>query len=190
MGAVNKTDLMRKKSSETAIKTSARKDIQEKRSAQLKKWRDENPDDFYNKCIKKMIETYNSKPEALLFKIVSEIDGYSFKRSQFMKSNTFISKTKRKQVDIADKSKRVYVEFDGKLHFKNTKFDQLEINKLKDKLLDEHIIKHRWILIRVSYDQFSYRKSDYGFKKDCLDKVFEILNNPTPGVYKIGESYV
>jgi hypothetical protein len=40
---LNRTEAFRKKASETAIKTSARKDIQEKRSLALDKWRKAHP---------------------------------------------------------------------------------------------------------------------------------------------------
>jgi len=189
MSNVNRSDVMRKKASETAKRTSARKDVQENRAAQLKKWRDNNPEDFYNKCIAKMISSWQSKPEIELFTKISIRSDYCFKRNQRVKSKTFISKTKIKQIDFADRKKRVYVEFDGILHFVEQRINQLKLIQQKDRLLDEHIIKHQWMLIRVSYDQFSYRKSDYGFNKDCLDKVFSILDNPTPGVHYIGKAY-
>lgn len=190
MSDVNKTDSMRQKASDTAKKTSARKDIQEQRSANLKKWRDENPDEFYEKCTSKMMNpNWQSKPEALLCQILSLIENYQFKPNQVVKSELFTTKSKRKQVDVGDKSKRVYVEFDGPLHFKQTSLNQLEVVQEKDRLLDEHITRHGWTLIRVGYDQFSYRKSDYGFNKECLKKVFDILNNPNSGVYKIGKVY-
>jgi len=191
MAGVNKSEVMRKKASETAKKTSAREDVQEKRAAQLKRWRDENPDKFFNQCTSRMLRPHwHSKPESLLYDVVSDRDNYKFKQNQVVKSNTFISKSKRKQVDIGDKSRRVYIEYDGKLHFIQTRLNQLQKVQEKDRLLDEHIKKHSWVLIRVGYDQFSYRKSDYGFKKKCLDRVFGILDNPTPGVHYIGEVYV
>jgi len=189
MAILDRTEYMRKKASETAIKTSARKDIQEKRAAQLKRWRDNNPEIFYEKCVSKMLNTWHSKPETILFEAVLNYNDYVFKRNQIVKSEIFPTKSKRKQIDIGDKSKRVYIEFDGQLHFKETQLKQLERVQLKDGLLDKHIIKHGWTLIRVSYDQFSYRKRDFGFKKECLEKVFEILDNPTPGVHTIGEAY-
>jgi hypothetical protein len=189
MGDVNRSDVMRQKASETAKKTSSRPEILEQRSANLKKWRDENPDEFYDKCIHKMMNTHHSKPELILYDILKQRNDYKFKLNQVVKSNKFISKSKRKQVDIGDKSKRFYVEFDGELHFEETKLNQLERVHKKDVLLDDHINEHGWILIRVGYDQFSYRKSDYGFKKECIDRVFDILDNPAPGVYKIGDVY-
>lgn len=189
MSNVNRSDIMRKKASETAIKTSARKDIQEQRSAQLKKWRDENPDEFYEKCTSKMLDVFHSKPELELFKIVSQVEGHQFKLNQVIKSDLFISKSKLKQIDIGNKKQNIYIEFDGPLHFINTNLNQLNEVQQKDKLLDEHILKHEWILIRVSYDQFSYRSSDYGFKKECLEKLFAILDKPISGVHRIGENY-
>lgn len=190
MGAVNRSDIMRQKSSETAKKTSARPEILEQRSANLKKWRDENPDEFYDKCISKMLNVWHSKPECLLLDIVREYSDYTFKSNQFVKSDEFTSKSKRKQVDMCDKSKRTYIEFDGKLHFINPWKDRRMFDVIaSDAALDRHIIKHNWVLIRVGYDQFSYRKSDYGFKKECLERVFGILDNPTPGVHYIGDVY-
>jgi very-short-patch-repair endonuclease len=190
MAEVNRSDVMRRKSSETAIKTSARKGIQEKRAAQLKRWRDNNPDDFYNQCTSKMLRpVWHSKPERLLFELVSVRTDYQFKRNQVVKSERFPTKSKRRQVDFGDKAKRVYVEFDGPLHFKQTKLKQLDRVQEKDRLLDEHIARHGWTLIRVSCDQFSYRKSDYGFKKSCIDKVFALLDNPLTGVHYIGRAY-
>lgn len=190
MADVNRSDVMRKKSSDTAIKTSARKDIQENRAAQLKKWRDENPNDFYDKCISQMLKIWHSKPERLLLDIVKSHSEYTFKSNQFVKSEEFPSKSKRKQVDICDKLRRLYIEYDGKLHFINPWKDRRMFDvQASDLALDKHIIKHGWTLIRVGYDQFSYRKSDYGFKKECLERVFEILDNPTPGVHRIGAVY-
>jgi membrane-associated HD superfamily phosphohydrolase len=49
LGSLNKTAKFRKKSSDTAKITSARKDIQERRSFNLKKWRDNNKEYLSNK---------------------------------------------------------------------------------------------------------------------------------------------
>lgn len=190
MADVNRSDVMRKKSSDTAKITSARPEILEQRSANLKKWRDDNPDEFYDKCTAKMLNTtWHSKPEILLFDIVICRQDYKFKLNQVVKSNKFISRSKRKQIDIGDKLRRVYIEFDGELHFKQTKLDQLDKVRTKDNLLNEHIIEHGWVLIRVGCDQFSYRKSSYGFKKECIERLLGILDNPTSGVHCIGDVY-
>lgn len=198
MTKVNQSDVMRQKASETAKITSARKDIQAKRSLQLKKWRVNHRDDFYNQCIKKMIINYNSKPEKILFSHLKNLNNFSFKQNQFLKSDSFSCPSKRRQVDIVDKSKRIYVEFDGPLHFK-PKFgiEILKKSKQKDKEVDEHILKHNWTLIRISYDQFIYKaktlnkvKEDVSyFKQECLNEVNKILQENNPGIYRIGSAY-
>lgn len=184
--------------SETAKKTSSRKDIQEARSQRLRKWRTDNPLAFYNKCVKKMITTFQSKPEKILYKYVASLDEFCFKRNGFLKSKYFTSKSKRRQVDIYDKNKRIYIEFDGKIHFVPI-FNEivLQSNQIKDNEVDEHIKKHNWTLIRVSYDQFIYSskminkvKHDASyFKQECLDEIVRILNSNVPGIYKIGAVY-
>lgn len=184
--------------SETAKKTSARKDIQEARSERLKKWRTNNPLVFYNKCVKKMITTFQSKPEKMLHRYLLSIEGFSFKRNQFVHSKFISTKSCKKQIDIGDKNKRIYVEFDGILHFE-PKFgdDSLKRIKQKDREVEQHIKNHNWILIRVSYDQFVYstkivNKVKYDtshFKQECLDEIVRILNSNVPGIYKIGSTY-
>ena len=153
MAKVNKSDVMRKKASETAIKTSARKDIQEARAARLQKWRDENSDEFYDKCISKILNVFNSKPETLLYEKVKDYHGYNLLRHRKLRSSLF-KPFKQRDVDIGDSDRRVYIEFDGRLHFEETSLNQLKEVQEKDRLLDEHITKHDWTLIRVSYDQF------------------------------------
>jgi len=186
LGTLNKTEKFRKKSSETAKITSARPEILKRRTEQLRKWREENWEEFYEKCVVKYINGWTSRPETALFEIVSSIEGYSFKRSQRVKSVTFPTKSKFRQVDIGDIKLRVYLEFDGDLHFQK-KFESQDLDEiqLKDKLLDEHIEKHNWTLIRISYDQWNKKE----FKKECLEQLFESLKNPQPGVTRIGKMY-
>jgi very-short-patch-repair endonuclease len=185
--------------SETAKKTSVRPEIQEQRSVNLKKWRDENPEDFHNKCIKKMIGSFQSKPEKKLFEFVSILDGFSFKKNQFINSLLISNKSHNKQIDMGDKEKRIYIEFDGILHFEPRRgIDVLENIQQKDSEIDQHMINHNWTLIRISYDQFKYstkminkiKQDNSYFKQECLDKLVEILNNNKPGIYKIGNKYV
>lgn len=184
--------------SERAKITSARQDIQVKRSAQLKNWRDNNIEIFHNKCVKKMLKAFQSKPEIALYKFLCTKDNFSFKRNQFIHSNLLTNKSSKKQIDIGDKNKRIYIEFDGILHFE-PKFgeDNLERIKQKDREIEQHISKHNWTLIRVSYDQFKYStktinkiKEDASyFKPECLEQIQQILNDNKPGIYKIGEAY-
>jgi len=178
--------------SDTARKTSVRPEILEARSKKLAQWRKDNPDDFYEKCIKKMIATFQSKPEKKLFEFVNSIDGFSFKRNQFIHSEIISTKSKKKQIDMGDKKNRFYIEFDGILHFEPKRgYDLLKIIQKKDGEIEQHISNHNWTLIRVSYDQYIDKnkiEKSY-FKQECLDRIIEILNNKTPGIYKIGEAY-
>lgn len=198
MSKINKTDEMRQKASETAKKTSARPEIQKARSSQLAKWREENPEDFYEKCVKKMITAFQSKPEKYLFEFVKDIYGFNFKKNQFVNSIFITNKSHNKQVDIADKEKRIYIEYDGVLHFL-PKYGNDTLQNIRDRdfQLDQHISNHNWTLIRVSFDQFLYRskmvdkiKQDNSyFKQECLDEIIQILNSGITGIYKIGDAY-
>jgi hypothetical protein len=196
---VQQNDPMFKKLvSETAIRTSARPDIQEQRSKNLKKWRDENPEEFYDKCIQKMITSFQSKPEKKLFEFVSSLDGFSFRRNRFIHSQFITNKSHKKQMDMGDKEKRIYIEFDGVLHFQPKHGDEvLTRTKQRDIEIERHISNHNWTLIRISYDQFKYTtktinkvKEDASyFKQECLTELVKILDNNIPGIYKIGEVY-
>lgn len=184
------SDEGRKIASETAKKTSARPEILTARTEKLADWRSLHYDDFYNKCIKAMHSTWFSKPELHLYSILKSVTDYEFKHNQVIKSETFSNKSKRKQIDIADKSKRFYVEFDGIIHFDprikgEENFQRIHKNDIK---LDEHITKHGWTLVRISYDEYSY-KNGGSFSESCIEKLFELLKNPQPGVYKIGKAY-
>lgn len=198
MSKINQSDVMRQKASETAKITSARPEIQEARSKQLKDWREKNPEVFYNKCIKKMITSWQSKPEKKLLLFLLSISGFNFKKNQFINSLLISNKSHNKQVDIGDKEKRIYIEFDGVIHFEPKYGEEKLISiQQRDQELDQHISNHNWTLIRISYDQFVYKtkqinkiKQDESyFKQECLDKITEILNSKNPGIYKIGEAY-
>lgn len=184
LGNLNRTDAFRQKSSETAIKTSARPEILAARTERLQHWRETNFEEFYEKCVKSMLSTWHSKPEIALFEIVKNIDGYSFKNNQFLKSETFVKKSKRKQIDIADHNLRVYIEFDGPHHFRNIHGVLSDVQQ-SDRLLDEYIKKQGWTLIRISLDQWKSGK----FKDECLKCLFDALKNPCVGVLKIGKLY-
>lgn len=186
--------------SEAAKKTSARPEILEQRSQQLAKWRQEHPDDFKEKCTDKMLAakpekpTWFSKPEKMLYAFVQTLPGFNFRFNQVVKSGSFDWQSQRKQVDIADKSKGIFVEFDGPFHFKL--FSEASREKLievqrRDRLLDGYMIDKGLVLIRVSYDQFhdSRIEGKAYFKQECLDKLQSILETNQPGVYKIGDKY-
>lgn len=178
--------------SENAKKTSSRPEILEQRSAQLKNWRDNNPEEFYEKCTKKMLKSFNSKPERKLFEFLKFIDNFSFTRNHFIEIQNIENKSHKKQIDIGDKYKNIFIEFDGVYHFEPIFGEEkLQNVQILDKSLEDHVLKQNWILIRVADDQFvdknKYEKSY--FKKECLNKIKELLNACNPGIYKIGERY-
>lgn len=181
-----------KKLSDSAKKTSARKDIQENRAKVLKKWRDNNRVKF-NRILKNMISKYRSKGERKLMEFLKTLDGFSFKRNRFLKSPIIPTKTNKKQIDIGDDIRKIYFEYDGPFHFKKIRKDlDLEKIKAKDEALDKVIESRGYTLVRVGYDQF-IDKNNYnkcGFTEECLNKIKNILASGIPGVYKIGEMYV
>lgn len=190
LSSLNKTEAFRKRSSEVAKKTSSRKDILENRTNQLRKWRENNPDEFYEKCTSTMINSWKSKPELHLFELLNK--KYSFlKRNQKLhRRGKFLStKSNIRQIDIMSLENKIIIEFDGVCHFKNIFGDDvLETNKKKDKELNEVMKNEGWTVIRVSHDQYSY-KSGQGFKKECLDEVTKIIETKERGLFLIGESY-
>ena len=190
MAANNKTLAARELSRNTAKKTSARPEILQARAKRLASWRENNFEEFYEKCIKTMHATWHSKPELALFELLKNYSGYNFKLNQVVKSDNFETKSKRKQIDIADKDARFYVEFDGIIHFESRVkgIEILNQTKKRDKTLDAHINDNQWTLVRISYDQFSY-KDGGKFSEDCLKRLFDLLCKPTPGVHYIGASY-
>jgi len=190
MIALNRSDEGRKRSSEAAKRTSARSDILKKRSERLKQWRDNNREEFYEKCTKKMHAVWHSKPEIVLFDTVKDIEGFNFRHNQVVKSSDFTNKSHRKQIDIADKTRRVYIEFDGMIHFSPIKGQHIfDTVQLSDEMLDRHIEKNGWTLVRISYDQFSYRNGGH-FIDSCLQSLLQILKDPKPGIFRIGSAYL
>lgn len=189
LAALNKTQKFRDKASETAKKTSLRKEILDKRSAQLKRWRDNNPD-LFKISIKKM-HTYKSKPEKELFEIVKKLfPSLNFLNNQFLYNKEYFKMTKfnSKQLDIVSGSGLVAIEFDGKLHFKAWDIRITEDSRKKDIEYSNYIIDNQKTLIRISYDKYSYKKG-VGFSAKVIKKISDIIDNPTPGVHFVGNSW-
>lgn len=190
LGSLNKTDAFRKRASDTAKITSARKDIQEQRSIRLKRWRDNNRLDFYTKCTANM-HKYKSRPEKTLYSILSStFPDFQFENNKFIKDSSFleINKTGTKQIDIISESKKIIVEFDGFLHFKEVWSGSLKKVQRKDCLFSEYCLDKELMLIRVSLDTYSY-KSGGGFSPIYLNKIKELIDNPIPGVHFIGKNW-
>lgn len=190
LSKLNKTDDFRERSSRIAKKTSSRKDILQNRSNQLKKWREINPDEFYEKCTSVMHKTYTTKPELDLFDVVRIISP-KFKRNQQIrrkdKFKTISSGTR--QIDIMSLEDKIIIEFDGIYHFKKL-FNNNTLNevKTKDKELNSVMVTEGWTVIRVSYDQYSY-KSGEGFKPETISRICELIKSKERGLFLLGEAY-
>lgn len=191
MGSLNKTSEARERSTITAKKTSTRPEILEQRTIVLREWRKNNFEEFYETCFKAMINSpiKVSKPEKVLRAFLPP--GFSY--GYIIKSERLkhINKSCRKQVDFADPNRNIYIEVDGHHHFM-VKFNEtpetLELIKEKDRILDSLIVERGGTLIRISYDQFSYKNGGY-FSEPCLRRLYDILQDPQPGVHRIGEAY-
>lgn len=186
LGSLNKTAAFRKKSSDTAKITSARKDIQERRSLQLKNWRDNNKQKFVLAASKLFSIKKKTKPEVAIDKwLIENYDGV-FKYSQFFYSKTFNTISSKKQVDFLSCDRSIIIEVDGPLHFKES-FDQLQKTREKDIALSRYSIVNKKCLIRISFDCWS--QSTGNFSQSTLDKVKQIIDNPTIGVHFVGKSW-
>lgn len=181
------SEVGRRKASEIAKITSARPEILQMRTEQLRKWRVEHPEEF-SRTVEKFSSSFQSRPEIELFLWLNNLD-QSFKRSQFLKDDRFETKTKKRQIDILSSTKKCIIEFDGPYHFRdigNKKF--LDVQK-KDSNLDDIASSLGYSVIRVSYDQYSYSRVDGGFERECLERLKELIEKGVPGVFKIGEMY-
>lgn len=177
--------------SDNAKITSARIDIQAQRAEKLKKWREKNPEKV-NLIIENMLKTFQSKPEKMLFGFVSKIENFNFRKNQFIKDEIFSNKTNKKQLDMSDKSKKIIIEYDGEMHFKNFFGEEiLCMRQKRDKELNDYVLNNNYLLIRVSYDQFIDKQNikNCKFKFGALKQLVKILKQNKPGVYKIGEAY-
>ena len=187
LGNLNRTDAFRNRSSETAKKTSARKDIIENRSANLKRWRDNNKTVFIKNSLKLVVSCKKTKPEISLDKwLISNYTGM-FKYSQFFYSKTFKTISNKKQLDFLSLDKSLAIEIDGPLHFIETDLYDLKKIREKDHALSAYCIEYNKVLIRISYD--CWAQSTGNISNKTLEKIKEIIESPTPGVHFIGKSW-
>ena len=191
LSRLNKTQDFRERSSKTAKKTSSRKDIQDKRSKQLAMWRKNNPEEFYEKCTSVMHSSWQSKPEMKLFEIINKRFPDLFKRNQQLKRKKFITtKSNKRQIDIMSLENKIVIEFDGIHHFKSVfKENKNFKNTIKrDQELNSVLVEEGWTVIRVSCDEYDYKENGK-FKKETLDKIFDIVTNKKRGLWLFGNSY-
>lgn len=187
---LNKTKEFREKSSKTAKQTSARKEILEKRSRQLKEWRENNPEEFYNKCTSVMINSWKSKPETQLFEILNKKYSFFKRNQQLRRVNKFkTTKSGKRQIDIMSLENKIIVEFDGVHHFNNIHgVEVLKKNIKKDNELNFVMVAEGWTVIRVAHDQYSYNSGGV-FSEDSIKRIFNLIDNKERGLFLIGASY-
>ncbi len=176
----NKSEFMRKIASETAIITSSREDIKKQRAIPLKKWRDVNP----GKQIEyiKMAQKAGKKStmENWLEPILKVL---GFRRNGNIKCNGI-----QKQIDFTN-DKEIIIEIDGPWHFLPIHGETILLDtQRRDQLLNNEILKRKWILIRLSMDLFV---SKSGRLRDIkvLEEIANIIEKRIPGIYKIGKMY-
>src|SRR5690606_2149695 len=98
----------------------SRPEIKERRGENLRKWREENPEEFYEKCTKNLILSKTpkiTKAEKALRSWLDEQYPDVFKYNQFLYSKEFPSLAGKKQIDFATKDKKILIELDGPFHF-------------------------------------------------------------------------
>lgn len=181
---------IRSTSSKQAIITSKRPEILAQRTEVLRKWREEHPEEFHDKCISNMIKMKISKPEKCLgLWLMETFKEFKFKPNQSLKHENFSTATKRRMIDVFSASKKIIVEFDGPVHFKNVpSWNQLSGVQKRDSETNS-VAVDGFLIIRVSIDMFNYYR---GFKKECLDQIIDIFSNLEENmskVIKIGKKY-
>jgi hypothetical protein len=203
LGELNKTESFRKRASETAIKTSSKKEIQKQRSERLKKWREENPEKFKNECWIKMVEAdkkwKKTKPELFMTKWLDQKYKGSFEWGKMLRSKFFMQdgKSDRKQIDFRSKDRSIFIEIDGPFHFDNLSrqkeiqsvaiVEAIDRTKKRDDILENIIKDKNKTLIRIGYG--TWCNSTGRVEEKVLDKISEIVDSGIHGVFKLGEIY-
>jgi hypothetical protein len=192
-----KNELFREKaikaSSETASLTSKRPDIIQKRTEQLKKWRDQNPEKFFSNCVVKMTlkSTFKSKGEKILFSFLkNQYPQIDFKQNQFEKNDNFTTKTKWRQIDIKSNSLNLIIEFDGEIHFRHFNKNLLQKIQNKDKEFNFYL-KEKYLIIRMSYDILNFKKTDIKklYKEELCCLIEDQILEKKSGLIQIGKKY-
>jgi very-short-patch-repair endonuclease len=137
-----------------------------------------------------MIKMKISKPEKCLgLWLMETFKEFKFKPNQSLKHENFSTATKRRMIDVFSASKKIIVEFDGPVHFKNVpSWNQLSGVQKRDSETNS-VAVDGFLIIRVSIDMFNYYR---GFKKECLDQIIDIFSNLEENmskVIKIGKKY-
>lgn len=186
LGELNKRQDFRDRSSKAAKVTSSREDILAARTAQLARWRENNPEKF-QETITKRLEKKTSKPERLLYELCKNTLGSSTTKQLQIQHPEIPTKTKRARVDIAHREKKILVEFDGPFHFKPIAGQEhLEHRRMRDLAVEKYAVERGYLLIRVSYD--TYIKGQ--FTDEAKRAIIEALQSDTrSAVVRIGEMF-
>jgi hypothetical protein len=166
--------------SETAKKTSLRKDVQEARALQLKKWRDKNPEKFSESILKAQKSPKKSRMEIWV-------------RNKLNWEPSYVRcGQKRKFVDLVKDN--IWIEVDGCFHFweiklKNSKrLHNFKNVQERDHMLKEEAIARKNItLFRLSLSIFHRRTGE--MYPEWYTLFQNMLQSPIPGVWCLGEYY-
>lgn len=168
--------------SETAKKTSARRDIQLQRAERLHAWQAANPEKLRENIYKAQKSAKKSKAEAWLRNsgTLTWCDG----RVRCGED--------RKQVDFIHPEKDIWIEIDGFFHFFALKRAIARASTLKtiqqrDAMLNQEALRRGATLIRIAGSCF--RSSDGKMKDEWLAVLTAMLRLPQPGVWCLGKLY-
>lgn len=189
-GEINRSDHMRKIASETAKKTSSRPEILEARAKVLKEWREENPDDFYNKCVYNLVSKGSSEEESILGAKIMEACNIDLFPSVVIEGFEH-NKVGKKVVDLANSELNLYIEYDGNLHF-DPSHPGYEKICATDSYMNNFAADKGYIFIRVSHDQFNSNYERFGsapFSKALISRIKDIVTDGKAGCYYLGLAY-
>jgi len=184
LGSLNKRRDFRERSSRIAKITSSRPEILSKRTAQLRKWRIEHPEEF-QETLTKILKNKSSKPEKILFEICKTIFGDSTIRQLQIHHTSIPNKSNRARVDIANKEHKILVEFDGPFHFLPIAGEKhLQDRIARDLAVEKYAVENEYVLLRISHDLFDGLKFD-----DCVLAELENARFKKSCVLRIGKFY-
>lgn len=185
---VNNDSIHKAAASKAARLTAQRPEIISQRSANLAKWRKENPEKF-SECVKAAQAAAKGRSKAELW--VGSYLGDMWRDSQIFCR----AANSNKQVDFV--CGKIWIEIDGFWHFNETKRvkdlrpsrlkQTLEARQYRDAILkDEALRRGDIMLLRFSVECF-YRNGE--MKPEWLQCLIAMLQSPKPGIWCHGKLY-
>jgi very-short-patch-repair endonuclease len=191
MGDLNGRPEARRRSSETAKRTSSQSDVLARRSQQLADWRAREPEAFYEKCVKQMLSYRTTKPELAIRTFLQGTFpemGFVGNQRLMSREHFHLTKSQKRQIDVMSKSHRIIVEVDGWLHFNEVKgWAKLDAIRAKDEELNLGAVRMGYALIRVSYDQWDDRTGEPS--DACKRRLIECIAVRSAEVSFIGDRF-